>query len=192
MQCLTCLQDSRTTSFGLTEILTPTDIEWKTDTITGHSYPVSINQAYIDIFNDISCEQMVNFLTRIDNILDVFCTNSPSLVDKCVPIPGLSDHDIVLTDTNVLPTPQKPVKRKLYLWKRADKQSVSDDLKQFAEEFVYANTTETQVRTLWTTFKQKCIESVNKYVPSKYTSIRLNHPWCNRDVRRLSRRKRRA
>ena len=135
---------------------------------------------------------MVNFPTRINNILDVFCTNRPSLVDRCAPIPGLSDHDIVLADTNVLPARQKPVKRKIYLWKRADKSSMSEDLKQFTGEFVHANTTETEVNTLWTTFKQKCIESVNKYVPSKYTSTRFNQPWCNRDVCRLTLRKRRA
>ena len=168
------------------------DIDWKTDTITGHNYPVLINQAYIDTFNQIGCEQMVNFPTRFNNILDVFCTNRPSLVDRCAPIPGLSDHDIVLADTNVLPARQKPVKRKIYLWKRADKSSMSVDLRQFTREFVHANTTETEVNTLWTTFKQKCIESVNKYVPSKYTSTRFNQPWCNRDVRRLTRRKRRA
>ena len=168
------------------------DIDWKTDTITGHSYPVSINQTYIDTFNNIGCEQIVNFPTRINNILDVFCTNPPSLIDRCTPIPGLSDHDIVLTDTNVLPTRQKPIKRKIYLWKRADKSSMSEDLKEFTEEFTHANTTETEVNTLWTTFKQKCIESVNKYVPSKFTSTRFNQPWCNRDVRRLTRRKRRA
>ena len=62
------------------------DIDWKTDTITGHIYPVSINQTYIDTFNHIGCEQIVNFPTRINNILDVFCTNRPSLIDRCTPI----------------------------------------------------------------------------------------------------------
>ena len=84
----------------------------------------------------------------------------------------------------------KPIKRKIYLWKWADKSSMSEDLKEFTEEFTHANTTETEVNTLWTSFKQKCIESVNKYVPFKYTSTRFNQPWCNRDVRRLTRRKR--
>ena len=168
------------------------DIDWKTDTITGHSYPVSINQTYIDTFNHIGCEQIVDFPTRINNILDVFCTNRPSLIDRCTPIPGLSDHDIVLKDTNVLPTRQKPIKRKIFLWKQADKSSMSEDLKEFTEEFTHANTTETEVNTLWNTFKQKCIESVNKYVPSKYTSTRFNQPWCNREVRGLTRRKGRA
>ena len=76
--------------------------------------------------------------------------------------------------------------------KRTNKCSMSEDLREFTEEFTHANTTETEANTLWTTFKQKCIESVNKYVPSKYTSTRFNQHWCNRDVRRLTRRKRRT
>ena len=71
-------------------------IDWKTGTFTGHSFPVPINQAYKDTFNHIGCEQMLNSPTRIDNILDGFCTKRPSLVDRFSPIPGLSDHGIVL------------------------------------------------------------------------------------------------
>ena len=125
---------------------------------------------------------MVNFPTRVNNILDVFCTNRPSLVDRISTVPGLSDHDIVLVDTNILPACQKkdiPMetgRQKFYVgWPEAI---------EFTAEFVHANSTNTEVYTLWTTFKQTCIESVNKYVPSKYTSTRFNQPWCNLDVRR--------
>ena len=34
-------------------------------------------------------------------ILDLFLTKKPGLVESCTIIPGLSDHDIVLTDCNV-------------------------------------------------------------------------------------------
>ena len=115
---------------------------------------------------------MVNFPTRDDNILDVFCANCPSLVDKCVPITCLSYHNLVLVDSNVLSVQQKPVKRKTFLRKRADKQAMSVDLEQFTEDFVNENIAETPVDTLWSTLKQKCTESVKKYVPYKYTSTK--------------------
>ena len=35
------------------------DINWKSDTIEGHNYPVSINQAYIDVVSDIRCQQII-------------------------------------------------------------------------------------------------------------------------------------
>ena len=55
------------------------DNDWKTDTIIGHSYPVPINQAHINIFNHIGCEHTANFLTRIDKILDVLMYQLPIL-----------------------------------------------------------------------------------------------------------------
>jgi len=44
---------------------------------------------------------MVDFPTRYNNILDIFATNRPNLVNKCIPLPGISDHDIVFTEYNL-------------------------------------------------------------------------------------------
>jgi hypothetical protein len=46
-------------------------------------------------------EQIVDFPTRLDNTLDLVFTTHRSLVNKCKPLPGISDHDIVLVDTNI-------------------------------------------------------------------------------------------
>ena len=61
---------------------------------------------------------VVTFPTRLENTLDIFITNRPTQVSKCTSIPGLSDHDIDLTDTNFIPLRQKPPKRLVYLWKK--------------------------------------------------------------------------
>ena len=59
----------------------------------------------------------------------------PTQLSMCTSIPGLSDHDIVLTDTNIIPLRQKPPKRLVYLWKKADISGMEDDLHQFAKTF---------------------------------------------------------
>ena len=41
--------------------------------------------------------------TRGQNILDLFLTTNPTLVDNVSITPGLSDHDIVLIQVNVKP-----------------------------------------------------------------------------------------
>ena len=41
-------------------------------------------------------EQMVTSPTGGQNILDLFFTTNPTLVNKTSILPGLSDHDIVL------------------------------------------------------------------------------------------------
>ena len=47
-------------------------------------------------------EQMVTSHRRGQNILDLFFTTSPTLVDDISIIHGLSDHDIVLAQVNVM------------------------------------------------------------------------------------------
>ena len=127
-----------------------------------------------------------------DYTLDIFCTNRPSLIDRCVPLPGISDHDIVLVDSSILPARKKPVKRKIYLWMTANKPAMDEDLTKFTQKLIEDNTTSTLVDTLWNRFKEKCAESINTHIPSKLTSTRFSKTWCNRDIRRLSRRKKRA
>jgi exonuclease III len=86
------------------------DIEWDTTSIKGNRYTIPINNTIINTMFDAGCEQVVNFATRAVNTLDLFFTNRPSLVNKCLPLPGLSDHDIVLVDTNITPARQNLLK----------------------------------------------------------------------------------
>ena len=56
---------------------------------------VLIQKAVIEAFNDCLLEQMVTSPTRCQNILDLFLTSNPTLIDKTIVLPGLSDHGIV-------------------------------------------------------------------------------------------------
>ena len=71
------------------------DINWETNSITLHQYPLRINEHFIDFLASCSLSQLVNFPTRKDNTLDIFATNRPSFVDKCEAFSGISDHDII-------------------------------------------------------------------------------------------------
>ena len=53
-----------------------------------------------------------------------FFTNRPSLINRCEAIPGISDHEIVFVDSNIAISRPKPVKRKIYMWKKADTQKL--------------------------------------------------------------------
>ena len=46
-------------------------------------------------------EQVVNFPTRDNNLLDIFATNRPTLVQSCKPIPGVSDHETVCVTSDI-------------------------------------------------------------------------------------------
>ena len=107
-----------------------------------------------------------------------------TLVSKCTSIPGLSDHNIVLTDTNIIPLRQKSPKR-LYFWYGRRPSSVCKNLHLRVS-------VDTPINSLWTSFKTKSLSSISKHVPSKMTSSGYSRSWCNRNVRRLSRQIHRA
>ena len=65
-------------------------------------------------------------------------------------------------------------------------------LTEFSTQFVAEQSTATPINTLWDTFKKECITAINMYVPTKTTTTRFSQPWCNRNIRRLARRKARA
>ena len=84
----------------------------------------------LEVLDDRLLEQMVTSPTRGQNILDLFLTTNPTLVDNVFITPGLSDHDIVLTQVNIKPEVLKQVPRNIHLYKKADwdqlKQSMRD------------------------------------------------------------------
>ncbi|KAK3107772.1 hypothetical protein FSP39_021936 [Pinctada imbricata] len=96
------------------------DIDWSKLSTYGNSNPLSVNQAFISTFTDCGLQQMVDFPTRRGAILDLFITNRPSLINKIRPLPGVSDHEVLFIDTNVEVKHQRPPKRKIYLWNRAN------------------------------------------------------------------------
>ena len=131
----------------------------------------------------------MTFSTRLENTMDIFITNRSTLMSKCTSIPCFSDHNIVLTDTNIILLRQKPPKRLVYLCKKADIYGMDDDLHQFSETFTSEFSVDTPINSLWTSFKTKSLSSIKNHVPSKITSSRYRQSWCNKAVRRLSWRK---
>ena len=130
------------------------DIDWKTNSIVSHNYLIPINKSILDMIHDLGAEQMVDFPTRKDSILDIFVTNRPSLVNKCNPIPGLGHHDIVLIDANIVPTRQKPTRRLIYLWKKANLTEMEQDIAGFSRSFTSDFSEATPINTLWATSRK--------------------------------------
>ena len=97
--------------------------------VIGTAYPKNMNKFFIDTIQEISMEQIVDFPTRLDNILDLVFTTHPSLVNKCKPLPGIGDHDIVLIDTSIEVNRSKTPQHKIYIWKSANTDELSKDVK---------------------------------------------------------------
>ena len=167
------------------------DIDWINTSIANHQYPERVNQAYMDCIADTGMEQMVDFQTRKDNILDLVVTTHPSLKKRCKPMPsiGNSDHDIVLYDCATAPFRPHPVRRKIFLWNKADTEGIKQDMQDFSQTFM---TDTSDVHGLWASLKSKIGQVMEKRIPRKMTANRHSHPWINTTIRRAIRRKQRA
>ena len=49
------------------------------------------------VIADCGLTQIVEFPTHSLNLLDILLTNRPSLINQCVLVTEISDHDIILT-----------------------------------------------------------------------------------------------
>ena len=126
--------------------------------------------------------------TRGNNILDLFATNRPSLVQQIEVIPEISDHEIVSVESVLSATIMKPKAHQVYLWNKANFHEINYKLIQFSNLFITENSCDIPVQKLWDSFKTTCQECL-KLVPCKSLSSCLKNPWITRQIKRLSNKK---
>ena len=110
-------------------------------------------------------EQMIDFPTRGERTLDLIFTNHASLVDVCEGLPALSDHDVVFLDMYAKAQRQKPVRRKIYLWKRVDLESLRSDAVLCTNNFVHRYSSNTPVEILAISLQQELEQLMENMCP---------------------------
>ncbi len=135
---------------------------------------------------------MVTHPTRKEKTLDFFFTNRPSLITICTTISGIGDHDIVLIVPSASAKRTKPVSRRIHLWKKADILFLKTSCMDFQQQFLQKFTVHSNVDEMWEYIKHKLINILDTCVLSKMASQRFSQPWINREVKQLSRTKKRA
>ena len=163
------------------------DISWESYTITSHQYKRSINESFLHLLDTTGLDQIVDFPTRGDRTLDIIMTNRPSLVNRCCSLSPLSDHDVVFFDISVRAILRKPVRRKIYLWKRTDFDGIQ--IKKWSDHFTSTYSTSTPVEHLAKIMQLELDQIMKDNVPSKWSSTRYSQPWFNTNTKRSTRRK---
>ena len=131
-----------------------------------------------------------NRVPRWTFILDIIFTSNPSLVSKCTPIPGVGDHDAVLEDRLAKPQRSKPVRRKIYLWDKADLANLKQEARNIA---TILHTIQHQgIDVLWESFRDQLLTILENNVTHKTTRSRATNPWINTKTSRLTRQKNRV
>ena len=122
--------------------------------------------------------------TREDAILDYFA-NRPSLTSRTTTTPGLSDHDIVLTDSAVRPARIKPAPRVVQMWKKVDIPSLKKDVAATTADILYTDPRATTVQ-VWDWLHAALTKAFKDHVPSTTCSTKSHFPWINTTIKRLS------
>ena len=137
--------------------------------------------------------QIVTFPTRAQNILDLCFTTHPDTVQTCKPAPGLSNHDVMLINFQTLLHVIKQNPRKVYLYKKANWDTIREKLSNISDVYFYMNSTSLcSVDENWSFFLQNFQQILNDHVPTKVLGRRTYLPWMSATLKRLIRKKQRV
>ena len=165
------------------------DINWDHHTVENGASDRAVQQSLADITSTASLTQIHLEPTRMSNLLDLVFTTNPSLLKKSTSIPGISDHDIVVSDfdTKLHVTNEKP--RTSYKFHKANWDGIKSDLKDIYPEIKKSYDEDSSVEDLWTSFVSTLKNSMNKHIPSKCSKKTSRLPWINKTTLKLLKKK---
>ena len=85
-------------------------------------------------------EQLQLKPSRENNILGLFLTNQPNLVKSCNTIPGISDHNMIIVDTDLKPRYNKPKRREINIFKKANWEQIKTDIIDLGTRIIQSET----------------------------------------------------
>ena len=135
--------------------------------------------------------QTVSLPTCDSNILDLFFTTNPTLVQRVSILPDISDHDIVQIQVNTSAKIQK--QRSISLYKKASWDVMKQALEAYHQDMLesgkYSSLNAVQ---LWDDLHSTLTSLTNKFIPPKLSSTRNNLPWDNQKLKRIATQRERA
>ena len=130
------------------------DIDWEHLTLK-HRQNIqdkSEQQFLIDISTDFNLTQIHDKPTREDNLLDLVFTTNSSLIKSTTNVPRISDHDMVITDSDIKPNYSFSKPRKIYKFAKANWDEIKKICNQISLSVMQQTKSGENVETLWTYF----------------------------------------
>ncbi len=164
------------------------EIDWDTLSVKPGSPQKVINEKVVDILDEHHLTQVHREPTREGRLLDLLCTNNPSLTKTSNTIPGISDHDVILTDSYLRPQFVKTPPRKIRLFSKADWTKLKEETDEFAKQYAEVHESRT-VEENWNAIRDHIDQIIDKFVPAKNISVRYHLPWLTAELKRMCKRK---
>ncbi|CAC5407482.1 unnamed protein product [Mytilus coruscus] len=172
-------------------------IDWDNNTVKSGKAQVKHHQELLELIEEFGMEQLQLKASRENNILDLFLTNHPSLVKSCNTLPGISDHNMIVLDTDLKLQYNKPKPREIYVYKKAKWEEIKADIIKLGSDITNSNTA---VEDKWTNLKKeqvtenpylcviisdnlKCSSHINKFCNKANSTlgfIKRNLKHCNK------------
>jgi hypothetical protein len=159
-------------------------IDWEGKVLKPNCNYPTLHQDFLDTLVDNGMDQLVNEPTRGENILDLFATNNPTLINKVQVIPGISDHQAVLIEGELSPTLRKQQKRQVPLYGKANWDGFKEYINSFGKNFDKLDTTP-DVDKLWSNFKATLESGIKKFIPHRMARRKQSIPWLSGKIKRL-------
>ncbi|CAG2209704.1 MAPRE [Mytilus edulis] len=148
-----------------------------------------VQKQLVNITTQFGLTQFHEEPTRENNLLDLVFTTNPSLMKTSTNIPGISDHAIIITDTDIKPFYYKSNPRKVYTWARANWDEVNKDLDSLLSQISNSIQNNQNVNEAWLMFKKHLFASLDKNIPSKIVKSNNRLPWITQKIKKMLKKK---
>ena len=129
------------------------NIDWATHSVGSTGKDQEAQKSLVDVTSDHLLTQIQQTPTRGPNVLDLVFTSNPTLVKTSVSVPGISYHDVVVSDFDAKPQIHHKKARKCYRFGKANWEKLKDDMNNAADIIKEGKRAGNYVDKLWTTFK---------------------------------------
>ncbi|CAG2240290.1 unnamed protein product [Mytilus edulis] len=180
---------NKNTNFILTGDFNCPDIDWNTMSINPNAQDKEIQKALMEVLMSHSITQIHETPTRGENLLDIVLTTNPSLIKTSTNAPGISDHDMIITDCDTKPHYQSKRPRKCYIYSKAKWEDLHEELDTLSTKSKDMNQNNATVQELWDTFKYELYVNLDKNIPSKLIRSKTSLPWINHKIRKMFKKK---
>ncbi|CAG2233662.1 unnamed protein product [Mytilus edulis] len=165
------------------------DINWNTMSVNQNAQDKEIQRALMEVIISHSLTQIHETPTRGNNLLDIVLTSNPSLIKTSSNAPGISDHDMIVTDCDTKPHYQSKKPRKCYIYSKAKWEDLHKDLTILSTNIIEMYHTGATVQELWDKFKTDLYSNLDNHIPSKLIRSKTSLPWNNHKIRKMFKKK---
>ena len=116
----------------------------------------------------------------------VFMAN-PSLLKRTASVPGISDHEAVVTDFDTQEQRARSKPRRRYSYSGANWENLNAETGNITERINKMDEEGTSIDIMWNELKTLLLSAVEENVPSHTQRRNNRYPWINTEAERLLR-----